>query len=360
MEKKIFHKFDMKPVIDSMTKEAETLLSRYNKMREEFDLEPSKPQLAIISIGNDMASKVYVNNKVKKCAELGVEAKVYSFSDATYLQRQLEAQGGTDYTNSEDLVTKYAGFMMYKEIIDAMMNLSANFIPTIVQLPIDSNLLTPENKKRIESMVPSILDVDGFHPTNMGKLIKKNPYIMPCTVYGVMKTIEQYNGGNLDLRKKKVCVIGRSPIVGFPLIMQLIAHNAKVTHINSTHNREDLFDAISNADIIVSAVGKYGVITDRDVCNTALFHNKKVLVIDVGINRDADGKLVGDFRRDNEEVIENYHLNKNINTEVWYTPVPGGVGRLTVLGVVINTLKLEIQKLEYKYGDKKLKNLDTF
>lgn len=360
MEKKIFHKFDMKPVIDSMTKEAETLLSRYNKMIEEFNLEPSKPQLAIISIGNDMASKVYVNNKVKKCAELGVEAKVYSFSDATYLQRQLETHSNTDYGNKEDLVTKYAGHMMYEDITETLASMDINLIPTIVQLPIDSNLLTPENKKRIESMVLSIIDVDCFHPTNIGRLINKNPYIMPCTVYGVMKTIEQYNNGSLDLRKKKVCVIGRSPIVGFPLIMQLIAHNAKVTHINSTHNREDLFDAISNADIIVSAVGKYGVITDRDVCNTALFHNKKVLVIDVGINRDADGKLVGDFRRDNEEVIEKYHVNKNIDTEVWYTPVPGGIGKLTVLGVVINTLKLEIQRLEYKFGDKKLKNLDTF
>ena len=355
MKKKIFHRYDMKPVIDSMTKEAETLLNRYNKMREEFDLGESKPQLAIISIGNDMASKVYVNNKIKKCAELGVEAKVYSFSDTTYLQRQFETPAGTDFTNTEDTVTKYAGFMMYEDIMNTMMKLETKLTPIIVQLPIDSNLLTPENKKRIEEMVPSILDVDGFHPTNMGKLIKKNPYIMPCTVYGVMKTIEQYNGGNLDLRKKKICVIGRSPIVGFPLIMQLIAHNAKVTHINSTHNREDLFDALSNTDIVITAVGKYGVITDKDICNTALFHNKKVLVIDVGINRDADGKLVGDFRRDNEEVIENYHLDKNIDTEVWYTPVPGGVGRLTVLGVVINTLKLEIQRLEHKYGDKKVK-----
>lgn len=354
---KLFQKYDMQRIIDKMSEEAKSLSKEFrtkanalNRDQDAFNNFSKHVKLAIITIGTDMASKVYVKNKVKKCEEFGIEAKVYSFNDSYYIERSVESYG--NYNGRPDtLDLNNANLRMYQDIVDTLVTLRMNKVPTIVQLPIDSKLLKEYQKKEIEVLVGNNVDVDCFHDANMGKMIRKNPYIMPCTVYGIMKVIEDYNNGSLDLRDKKVCVIGRSPIVGFPLLLQLIANNAKIAHINSTHKRKDLLEALDNADIVISAVGKHGVIDVDDIFSMALYHDKKVLVIDVGINRNEEGKLVGDFKLTEQDIeeIEDHHKHKDLKAKVIYTPVPGGIGKLTVLGVVINTFKLSIKNLGKKY-----------
>lgn len=318
---KILEKFNMEPVIESMTKEALSYSERYDFVRQYHDSDDEKdysPKLTIISIGDNMASKIYVKNKITKCKEFEIETNVINFTDSEFTRK----------CSYIEQAQARAGFYMFNEIAKTIKELREANIPMILQLPIESEILSESEKYFLEKMIPSKLDVDGFGDKNIGKLINKKPWIMPCTVLGIMHTINNYCG-TADLRDKKICVIGRSPIVGFPLIMQLIANNAQIRHINSTHSKEDLYEAIKDVDIIVLATGKHGVLTDEEIIK----FNSKVFVIDVGINRDENGKLVGDLKINNPDAVSD-------NKKIIYTPVPGGIGKLTVLGVVINTFKL--------------------
>lgn len=337
--KKIFSKLNMQYTIDSMEAEAKELLEHFKKIQSESG-KYEDPKLAIITIGNDMASEVYVKNKIKKCREFGIDVSWFIFKDSTYLQKQLQQPAYYSGANPIDFdPTLYAGNLMYQEIVEVISKLKKKKIPLLIQLPMDTNILSESQKESITSLVPDNLDVDCFNDGNIGKLIKRNPYIMPCTVYGIMQLIKNFYNGEMDLRNKKVCVLGRSSIVGFPLMMQLIANNAKINHINSTHSKEDLMKALEDVDIIVSAVGKHGVISDEDLYPIALQKRTPTLLIDVGINRNEDLKLVGDFKLDKENILD---PEERPQYTVFYSPVPGGVGKLTVLGVVINTLKLSL------------------
>lgn len=242
--------------------------------------------LAVIIVGNDSASRVYVNNKKKACELVGFKSEEYALPESTSEQELLS-------------------------LIDTLNN--RNDVNGILcQLPLPKHI----NKKAVIAAIDTKKDVDAFSSENVGKIMIGDYDFLPCTPAGVMEMLSYYN---IEVEGKQCVVIGRSNIVGKPMAMLLLHKNGTVT---ITHSRtKDLAQITSKADILVSAIGKAKFVTEDMVKDGAV-------VIDVGMNRDENGKLCGDV--DFENVC---------NKCAAITPVPGGVGPMTIAMLMKNTLK---------------------
>jgi len=244
------------------------------------------PGLAVLLVGDNPASQVYVRNKVKACADSGLHS-VLERHDANMTEAALLAR------------------------IDALNN-DPSIHGILVQLPVPAHI---DANKVIESISPA-KDVDGFHIASAGALMVGQPGFVPCTPYGCMKMLESIG---YDLRGKHAVVIGRSNIVGKPMAMLLLQKNATVTICHSA--TKDLKAMTLQADVIVAAVGKRNVLTADMVKPGAV-------VIDVGMNRTPEGKLCGDV---------DYEGVRQVASHI--TPVPGGVGPMTITMLLVNTLE---------------------
>jgi len=244
------------------------------------------PGLAVLLVGENSASQVYVRNKVKACADAGLHSVLERYE--------------ADMTEAALLAR-----------IDAL-NKDPAIHGILVQLPVPKHI---DANKVIEAIAPE-KDVDGFHIASAGALMVGQPGFLPCTPYGCMKMLESIN---YDLRGKHAVVIGRSNIVGKPMAMLLLQKNATVTVCHS--GTKDLKAMTLQADVIVAAVGKVNVLTADMVKPGAV-------VIDVGMNRNAEGKLCGDV---------DYAGVRDVASHI--TPVPGGVGPMTITMLLVNTLE---------------------
>jgi len=244
------------------------------------------PGLAVIVVGENPASQVYVRNKVKACHDSGLhsilEKHPSSLTEAALLER-----------------------------IDAL-NQDASIHGILVQLPLPEHI---DAQKVIEAISPA-KDVDGFHMASAGALMTGMPGFWPCTPYGCMKMLESIG---YDLKGKHAVVIGRSNIVGKPMALMLLQKNATVTICHSA--TQDLKAITLQADVIVAAVGKRNILTADMVKPGAV-------VLDVGMNRNEEGKLCGDVDFAGVEQVAGY-----------ITPVPGGVGPMTITMLLVNTLE---------------------
>ena len=245
------------------------------------------PGLAVVLVGDNQASQVYVRNKVKACEEVGFHSVLEKY-DATMTEAELLAR------------------------VEALNN-DPSIHGILVQLPLPKHI---DDHKVIETISPA-KDVDGFHVASAGALMVGEVGFKACTPYGCMKMLESI--GMKDLRGKHAVVIGRSNIVGKPMAMMLLAANATVTVTHS--GTADLGAMTRQADVIVAAVGKVNVLTADMVKPGAV-------VIDVGMNRDAAGKLCGDVDFDGVKQVAGY-----------ITPVPGGVGPMTITMLLVNTME---------------------
>ena len=240
--------------------------------------------LAVVLVGEDPASQVYVRNKIKACEEVGIKSYAY------YLEKI------TQQARVEELIRSLA--------VDDKIN------GILVQLPLPEGL----DAKKILSLIPRTKDVDGFSAENIGSLCMNEDCLVACTPNGVMKMFESEN---IQLAGKDAVVIGRSNIVGKPMAMLLTNANATVTLCHS--KTRDLKSKCLNADIVVAAIGKAKFITADMIKEGAV-------VIDVGMDRDENGKLCGDVDFENVKDKCSY-----------ITPVPGGVGPMTITMLMYNT-----------------------
>ena len=253
------------------------------------------PKLAVIMVGNNPASKVYVRNKSNACADVGVE----------YVEYLLE-----ENIEQEELI----------ELIKKL-NEDKTINGILLQSPIPMHLDINEAFKTITY----IKDVDGFSPASVGKLCIGEDTFISCTPYGVMKMLEEYN---IDLNGKHVVILGRSNIVGKPLIQCCLQKNATVTICHS--KTQKLEEITKQADVLISAIGQ------PEFVKTDMIKDKAV-VIDVGINRNKDGKLVGDVDFENVKEKASY-----------ITPVPGGVGPMTIAMLMNNVIKAAEEQTKKK------------
>ena len=256
---------------------------------EELKEKGINPRLAVIMVGDDKASQVYVRNKSKACTEVGIEFEEFLL-DANIEQKVLI-----------DLIEK--------------LNSDKTIHGILLQSPIPRHL---DINEAFGAIAPE-KDVDGFNPVNVGKLCLNQDTFVSCTPYGVMKMFEAYD---IDLTGKNVTIIGRSNIVGKPLIQCCLNKNATVTVCHS--KTKDLKQHIQNADVVIAAIGKSKFITADMIKQGAV-------VIDVGINRNDDGKLTGDV--DFENVCDKAS---------YITPVPGGVGPMTIAMLMNNVIKASL------------------
>lgn len=246
------------------------------------------PGLAVIRVGNDPASEVYVRNKDKACAALGIYSEVIAMPEET---------------TKEELIAR----------IDAL-NADDKIDGILVQLPLPAQIAKFEAE--ILNRIDPSKDVDGFHPVNVGKMVTGEPALLPCTPAGCIRMLEM---AGIEIAGKRAVVIGRSNIVGKPMFHLLMGRNATVTVCHS--RTENLAEITRQADILVAAIGKPQFVK-KDMVKTG------ATVIDVGINRIAPKKLVGDV--DFEPVSE---------VAGAITPVPGGVGLLTVAMLMQNVVQ---------------------
>lgn len=252
-------------------------------MKSEKGIEPG---LAVIIVGNDPASRVYVNGKKKACAELGIYSREYALPEETTQQELL------------DLVRQ--------------LNADAQINGILVQLPLPSHL----DETDVINNIDPTKDVDAFHPFNVGKIMIGDFDFLPCTPAGVMELIAE---SGIDPAGKECVVVGRSNIVGKPQAMLLLHKNGTVTVCHS--KTKNLKDVCLRADILVAAVGRANFITADMVKPGAV-------VIDVGMNRLDNGKLCGDV---------DFEAVKQVAQAI--TPVPGGVGPMTITMLMRNTIK---------------------
>ena len=243
-------------------------------------------KLAVIMVGDDKASQIYVKNKSKACQEIGIKFEEYFL--------------GNDI-KQEELI----------ELIQKL-NLDKSINGILLQSPIPKSL---DINEAFRIILPE-KDVDGFNPINVGKLCLNQETFVSCTPYGIMKMFEEYD---IDLTGKNVTILGRSNIVGKPLIQCCLNKNATVTVCHS--KTKDLKEHTKNADIVISAIGKAKFVTADMIKDGAV-------VIDVGINRDESGKIVGDV-----------DFEKVSSKASYITPVPGGVGPMTIAMLMNNVIK---------------------
>ncbi len=252
---------------------------------EELKKKGVTPGLAVIIVGNDPASEIYVRNKEKACVECGFYSEKYA----------LPAE-----TSQEELLN-----------LIAQLNESPQISGILCQLPVPEHI---SGQAVIDAISPK-KDVDAFHPVNVGKIMLGGFDFVPCTPAGIMELIDEYK---IDPKGKECVVIGRSNIVGKPMSMLLLHRHGTVTMCHS--RTQNLKEVCRRADILVAAVGKAGFVTPDMVKDGAV-------VIDVGINRDAEGKVCGDV---DPAVMEKAS---------YMTPVPGGAGPMTITMLMKNTLK---------------------
>lgn len=255
------------------------------KLQKEFGVTPG---LAVIIVGENPASKVYVANKHRSCGEVGMYSEVLEMPEMS---------------TKEQLLAK----------IDEL-NKNKNIHGILVQLPLPKHISADEAE--ILDFIAPDKDVDGFHPINVGKLAIGQEHLVPCTPLGCIKMLEL---AGIDIAGKKAVIIGRSNIVGKPMFNLLLSRNATVTVCHS--QTKDLASVTKEADILVVAIGKPNFVTADMVKQGAI-------VIDVGINRIAPKKLVGD--------VDFEHIKEVAGA---ITPVPGGVGLLTIAMLMHNTVK---------------------
>lgn len=253
---------------------------------DELKLEGIHPKLAVIMVGEDPSSKIYVRNKSKACEEIGIEYEEFLLKDTIQMEELLK-------------------------LIDTL-NKRQDVHGILLQSPIPNNL---DINLAFKSIVPE-KDVDGFNPVNVGRLCLNQDGFVSCTPFGVMKLLEEYN---IDVEGKNAVIIGRSNIVGKPMAQCLLNKNATIT---ICHSKTKKLDKITKtADILISAVGKPKFVKKNMVKEGAV-------VIDVGTNRLEDGKLVGDVDFDEVAPITSY-----------ITKVPGGVGPMTIAMLMTNIVK---------------------
>lgn len=271
------------------------------KIRGELKLEVDNlrengiiPKLAVIMVGDDKASEVYVRNKSKACNEIGIEFEEFLL-DSNIKQEELI-----------DLIKK--------------LNNRKDVYGILLQSPIPEHL----NIREAFDTIDYRKDVDGFNPINIGKLAIGEDAFISCTPYGVIKMLEEYN---IEIEGKRAVVIGRSNIVGKPLIQCLLNKNATVTICHS--KTKNIAEITKEADILIAALGKPKFVKENMVKENAV-------VIDVGINRNEEGKLVGDVDFENVSKKASY-----------LTPVPGGVGPMTIAMLMNNVVKATKEHNKY-------------
>lgn len=252
--------------------------------KQVMQLKKGVPGLAVVLVGDNPASQIYVSKKEKTAKDIGMYSEVHRLPAAA----------------SE------------KEVLDIIqyLNQSSKIHGILVQLPLPSHMQT----QTILNAVSPSKDVDGFHPSNLGRLLMGDPLFVPCTPSGVMEILKEYK---IDVSGKKAVVVGRSLIVGKPMAQLLLNQNATVTICHS--KTQNLEAECQTADILVAAIGKVHFIKNS-------FVKKGAVVVDVGINR-LNGKLVGDVDFENVKEKTSY-----------ITPVPGGVGPMTIALLLKNTL----------------------
>lgn len=255
------------------------------KVQERTNKGLRAPGLAVVLVGNDPASEVYVSHKRKDCEQVGIISKAYDLPASTSQQELLELIDTLNSDNSVDGI--------------------------LVQLPLPQGLKADEILERIDPTK----DVDGFHPFNIGRLAQRMPLLRPCTPAGIVDLLD--NTG-IDIRGKHAVIVGASNIVGRPMGLELLLKGCTVTTCHRF--TQDTANHVRQADIVVVAVGKPGIVKGEWIKDGAI-------VIDVGINRMPDGKLIGDvdFAAAAERAS---HI----------TPVPGGVGPMTRAKLLENTL----------------------
>ena len=248
-------------------------------------------KLAVILVGDDNASKVYIKNKSKACNDVGIEFEEILLDSNTTMDKLLN--------------------------VIENLNLREDINGILLQSPIPKGLNIQEAFEKIDYRK----DVDGFNPINVGKLMIGQDGFIPCTPYGIVRMLEEYN---IPVEGKNAVVIGRSNIVGKPLSQCLLNKNATVTVCHS--RTRDIQNVTKNADILICAVGKLNMVTEDMVKDGAV-------VIDVGMNRKENGKLAGDVDFENVKEKTSY-----------ITPVPGGVGPMTIAMLMNNVIKATKQQ----------------
>ncbi len=257
------------------------------ELKVKIDRFEIKPTLVVILVGENPASKIYVNNKKKTAEKLGI--------------------------NSE--IINYPSNVSEKEILDKIeeLNNDENVTAILVQLPLPEHI----SKENIMNKISPSKDVDGFTPYNFGKLFSgETPSVYPCTPKGILLLLDEYG---IELDGQHVVVVGRSNIVGRPLAQMLLNRNATVTVCHS--HTKNLAQITKTADILISAVGKN--IIEGEMLKS------DCVVVDVGIFKDNDGKTRGDVDFENASKVASY-----------ITPVPGGVGPMTIASLMLNTVEL--------------------
>ena len=264
---------------------SQAVREEYRQRAEKLKDKGILPGLAVIIVGDNPASRIYVRNKIKACHEVGL------------------------HSESHDMPEDASEEMVLNQIEE--LNQSDKIHGILVQLPLPAHI---DDKKVLEAISPD-KDVDGFHYYNIGALVTGNKIFPPCTPYGVMCMLDYMN---IPLEGKEAVVVGRSNIVGKPMALLLLEKSATVTICTS--RTQDLKAHTSRADILVVATGRAKMITGDMIKQGAT-------VIDVGINRDDDGRLVGDVEFESAS-----------QKAAYITPVPGGVGPMTIAILVANTV----------------------
>ena len=258
------------------------------ELKEKIDTYEKKPTLVVILVGENPASQIYVNNKKKTAEKIGINSIVINYPENTTEQELLNK---IDELNKDNKVTAI-----------------------LVQLPLPKHI----SKENIINAIDPKKDVDGFTPYNFGKLFSgEKPYVYPCTPKGILLLLKEYN---IQISGKHVVIIGRSNIVGKPLSQMMLNENATVTVCHS--HTENLPEITKTADVIISAVGK-NIIEGEKMLKSGC------VVVDVGIFKDSTGRTRGDVDFESASKIASY-----------ISPVPGGVGPMTITSLMLNTVEL--------------------
>ena len=265
---------------------ADQMQAEIQKDVEKMTQQGIQPGLVVLLVGENPTSQTYVRNKERAAAKIGILSKVEKLPE-TISEEELLAE-----------IDKY--------------NQDSRFHGILVQLPLPKHI----DEEKILLAIDPKKDVDGFHPMNLGRLFVGKPEMIPCTPYGIMKMFEAYD---IDLTGKRAVVIGRSNIVGKPMAQLLLMKNATVTIAHS--KTEHLAEVAKEADILVVAIGRGHFVTKE-------FVKPGAVVIDVGMNRNQEGKLIGDVAFDEVSEIASY-----------ITPVPKGVGPMTITMLMYQTVE---------------------
>ncbi|EMW5419285.1 bifunctional methylenetetrahydrofolate dehydrogenase/methenyltetrahydrofolate cyclohydrolase [Enterococcus faecalis] len=265
---------------------ADQMQAEIQKDVEKMTQQGIQPGLVVLLVGENPASQTHVRNKERAAAKIGILSKVEKLPE-TISEEELLAE-----------IDKY--------------NQDSRFHGILVQLPLPKHI----DEEKILLAIDPKKDVDGFHPMNLGRLFVGKPEMIPCTPYGIMKMFEAYD---IDLTGKRAVVIGRSNIVGKPMAQLLLMKNATVTIAHS--KTEHLAEVAKEADILVVAIGRGHFVTKE-------FVKPGAVVIDVGMNRNQEGKLIGDVAFDEVSEIASY-----------ITPVPKGVGPMTITMLMYQTVE---------------------